>query len=95
MSAPIFTDPTNPDPVELEILLAETEPNPGEPRPILDQYRTADDLAERAWADKAWTAICLAKTPETWQALREGRPVDRNALDPYYVAFFRTRGVVS
>lgn len=61
----------------------------------LVRWLSITDLrAERAASSRAWTALMLATTPEIWQALLEGRPVAREALDQDWLARTRRLRVV-
>ena len=54
-----------------------------------------DDLrVDPAWGDRAWICLMLATTPDTWAALLLGEPVNQAALDPAWLARFRTGGII-
>lgn len=47
-------------------------------------YLQCDTRQDPITATRAWRALMLATTPDTWQALLNGEPVPRSALDPLW-----------
>ncbi len=44
--------------------------------------------------DHAWITLMLAPTPEIWQALLLGEPVNEDALDQTWLRRLRAAGVI-
>lgn len=54
----------------------------------------SDLRVDRDHADRAWVALVLANTTETWQALLEGRPVARQAVNQLALKRLQRLGVL-
>lgn len=58
----------------------------------LAAWLQCDTLIDPYLARKAWVALMLSPTPETWAALTAGTPVPDQALDPLWVNRLRKAG---
>jgi hypothetical protein len=57
----------------------------------LGEVRTIEGKADD---DLAWVTLMLATSPEIWQALRRGDPVNPEALEASWLRRFQRLGIV-
>lgn len=57
-------------------------------QPLPLELLSSDDERARV---RAWEALMLARTPEAWSQLLQGKPVPTDQLDPEFLARMRSR----
>lgn len=61
---------------------------------LVEWLRLTDLRVDPAWGAHAWICMMLATTPDIWEALLQGEPVNAAALDPMWLARLRAGGIL-